>query len=66
MGSARKTRTSRLQADRFSFPAVSHEPRIRALKDDLAKDGLHPFHLPLGILLDEKNGKPIPTSICIR
>ena len=28
--------------------------------------GLHPFHLPLGILLDEKDGKPTPTSICIR
>ncbi len=22
--------------------------------------------MPLGILLDEKNGKPTPTSICIR
>ena len=32
----------------------------------LAAEGLHPFHLPLGILLDEKNGKATPTSICIR
>jgi choline dehydrogenase-like flavoprotein len=32
----------------------------------MAKGGLNPFHLPLGILLDEKNGKPTPTSICIR
>jgi choline dehydrogenase-like flavoprotein len=50
----------------FPFPAVSHEPRIQALSDKLAREGLHPFHLPLGILLDEKNGKPTPTSICIR
>jgi choline dehydrogenase-like flavoprotein len=36
------------------------------LSDSLTEDGLHPFHLPLGILLDEKDGKPTPTSICIR
>ena len=45
---------------------MSHEPRIQALHDSLAGQGLHPFHLPLGILLDEKDGKPTPTSICIR
>jgi choline dehydrogenase-like flavoprotein len=50
----------------FPFPPVSHEPRIQALSDSLTKDGLHPFHLPLGILLDERDGKPTPTSICIR
>ena len=50
----------------FPYPPVSHEPRIAALAESLAKDGLHPFHLPLGILLDEKDGKPTPTSICIR
>jgi choline dehydrogenase-like flavoprotein len=50
----------------FPHPPVSHEPRIAALSESLAKDGLHPFHLPLGILLDEKDGKPAPTSICIR
>ena len=50
----------------FPFPPVSHDPRIQALSESLAADGLHPFHLPLGILLDEKDGKPTPTSICIR
>jgi choline dehydrogenase-like flavoprotein len=50
----------------FPHPAVSHEPRIEALSDSFAKVGLRPFHLPLGILLDEKNGKPTPTSVCIR
>jgi choline dehydrogenase-like flavoprotein len=50
----------------FPYPPVSHEPAIQALSDSLAQEGLHPFHLPLGILLDEKDGKPTPTSICIR
>ena len=51
---------------RFPYPPVSHEPHIQALSENLAKDGLHPFHLPLGILLDEKDGRATPTSICIR
>ena len=37
----------------YPYPAVCHEPRIQALSDTSAADGLHPFHLPLGILLDE-------------
>ena len=50
----------------FAHPPVSHEPRIQALNDRLEKEGLHPFHLPLGILLDEKDNRPTPTSPCIR
>jgi choline dehydrogenase-like flavoprotein len=50
----------------YSYPPVSHEPKIQALHESLTDQGLHPFHLPLGILLDEKEGKPTPTSICIR
>ncbi len=50
----------------FPHPPVSHEPRVQELNDALATNGLHPFHLPLGILLDEKDGRPTPTSICIR
>ncbi len=50
----------------YPFAPVSHEPKIQALNDAFTKEGLHPFHLPLGIKLDEKNGKPTPTSICIR
>jgi choline dehydrogenase-like flavoprotein len=50
----------------FPYPAVSHEPRIQALNDTLSEHGLRPFHLPLGILLDEHNGKATPTSTCIR
>ena len=50
----------------FPYPAVSHEPPIEALAASLRHQGLKPFHLPLGILLDEKNGKPTPNSACIR
>ena len=50
----------------YPHPPVSHEPKIAELAKNLGGIGLHPFHLPLGILLDEKDGKPTPTSICIR
>jgi choline dehydrogenase-like flavoprotein len=47
----------------YPHPAVSHEPRIQQLSDDLAEAGYHPFHAPCGILLDESNP---PYSACIR
>jgi len=47
----------------YPFPAVSHEPRIQQLSDDLEKAGLHPFHAPCGVLLDEGN---MPYSKCVR
>ena len=50
----------------YPHPPVSHEPKITELSDHLRGIGLNPFHLPLGILLDEKDGKTTPTSICIR
>jgi choline dehydrogenase-like flavoprotein len=50
----------------FPYPPVSHEPKIEALSAALKKDGLNPFHLPLGILLEEKDGRATPTSTCIR
>lgn len=50
----------------FPYPPVAHEPRIQALDESLRNEGLHPFHLPLGILLDEVDGKATPTSPCIR
>ena len=33
----------------YPYPAVSHEPRIQQLSDDLAAAGLHPFHAPCGV-----------------
>ncbi|QHI97512.1 dehydrogenase [Xylophilus rhododendri] len=50
----------------FPHPAVAHESRIETLAESLRRQGAHPFHLPLGILLDEKDGQPTPTSRCIR
>ena len=47
----------------YPFPAVSHEPRIQQLSDDLAAAGLHPFHAPCGVLLSEDN---VPFSRCVR
>jgi choline dehydrogenase-like flavoprotein len=47
----------------YPWPAVSHEPRIQHLSDELAKGGYHPFHAPCGILLDEENRAK---STCIR
>ena len=34
----------------YPFPALPHEPRIQQLSDDLAAEGLHPFHAPCGVL----------------
>jgi choline dehydrogenase-like flavoprotein len=46
---------------------VQHEPRIQKLNDDLEKLGLHPSHLPIGVMLDQdENGAPTRTSRCIR
>ncbi len=47
----------------YPHPAVSHEPRILQLAEDFAAQGLHPFHVPLGIMLDESNPRK---SLCIR
>lgn len=37
----------------FPNPAVNHEPRMQELANLLTKVGLHPFHLPLGLKLNE-------------
>jgi choline dehydrogenase-like flavoprotein len=39
----------------YPYPAVSHEPRIQQLHDDFERTGHHPFHLPVGVDLDETN-----------
>jgi choline dehydrogenase-like flavoprotein len=51
----------------FPYPAVRHEPRIQRLHDDLERLGLHPSHLPIGVMLDQDEaGEPTRTSRCIR
>jgi choline dehydrogenase-like flavoprotein len=47
----------------YAYPPVSHEPRMQQLRDDFARLGLKPFHVPLGVQLDESNRH---TSKCIR
>ncbi len=47
----------------YPYPAVSHEPRIQQLHDGLAALGHRPFHVPVGVMLDEQNRRQ---SRCIR
>jgi choline dehydrogenase-like flavoprotein len=47
----------------YPHPPVSHEPRIQHLHDDFARLGLTPFHVPIGVMLDEQSRH---TSACIR
>jgi choline dehydrogenase-like flavoprotein len=47
----------------FAYPAVSHEPRIQQLSDDFAKSGHRPFHLPVGVDLNESDPE---AGRCIR
>jgi choline dehydrogenase-like flavoprotein len=47
----------------YPYPAVSHEPRIQQLHDDLVRTGHQPFHLPVGVDLDEENPQ---ASVCVR
>jgi len=39
----------------FPYPAVSHEPRIQQLADDFERSGHRPFHLPVGVDLNESD-----------
>ena len=47
----------------YPWPAVSHEPRIQHLSEDFARAGLRPFHVPVGVMLNEANPR---ASRCIR
>ena len=47
----------------YPHPPISHEPRIQQLSEDFARQGLRPFHTPLGLQIDEAN--PV-ASKCIR
>lgn len=47
----------------YRYPSVSHEPRIQELSDDLTRLGLRPFHLPVGIRIDETDAR---ASKCVR
>lgn len=50
----------------YPHPPVSHEPAIQRMHDRMVEHGYRPFPLPLGILLDEKDGRPRHDSACVR
>ena len=62
-GAAGEDPTEAWRSSPYPYPAVSHEPRIQRLHDDFAKAGLNPFHLPVGVMLDEADPERSP---CIR
>ena len=62
-GPAARTRRKAPASAPYPFPAVSHEPRIQQLADDLEAAGYRPFHAPCGIRLNEPN---MPYSACVR
>jgi choline dehydrogenase-like flavoprotein len=47
----------------YPHPAIRHEPRIQEIHEALEQKGLHPFHLPLAIKLNEVDRR---LSDCIR
>ncbi|HSC55931.1 MAG TPA: GMC family oxidoreductase [Nitrospira sp.] len=47
----------------YKYAPLRHEPRIQELHDDWMKMGFHPFHLPVGVMLDEEQKEK---SACIR
>jgi choline dehydrogenase-like flavoprotein len=54
-GQAGEDHTEPPRSGPFPHPPVSHEPRIQQLADDFERAGHHPFHLPIGIDLDESD-----------
>jgi choline dehydrogenase-like flavoprotein len=51
----------------FPKPPVRHEKRIAELADGMQREGLHPFHLPIGAWIEEdENGVTRPDSPCLR
>ena len=49
----------------YPYPAVSHEPRIQQLHDDLVKAGHRPFHLPVGASRCASVPPPAPVPMMI-
>jgi choline dehydrogenase-like flavoprotein len=47
----------------YKYPALTHEPRIQELHNDWQKCGYKPFHLPIGVMLNEEQKEK---SFCIR
>ena len=43
----------------YPFPALAHEPVIERLSNDLERQGLHPFHMPNGLDLDNDHDREL-------
>lgn len=66
-GAAGEDPTDGPRSGDYPYPAVRHEPRIQQLSDDLEALGLHPSHLPIGVMLDQdEHGEAVHGSRCIR
>jgi choline dehydrogenase-like flavoprotein len=55
--------TEPFRTEDYSYPPVSHEPRIQEIHDELVKDGHQPFYMPIAIKLNEEDRLNSP---CIR
>jgi choline dehydrogenase-like flavoprotein len=62
-GEAGEDHTEPPRSGPFPYPAVLHEPRIQQLADDFARTGHHPFHLPVGLDLNETDPE---LGACVR
>jgi choline dehydrogenase-like flavoprotein len=51
------------RSEEYPYPALSNEPRMQAIQEDLEKQGLRPFPCPLGLQLNEADRVE---SRCIR
>ncbi|HEY9663015.1 MAG TPA: GMC family oxidoreductase [Allocoleopsis sp.] len=49
--------------EEYPYPPVSHEPDMQAIADGIRNLGYYPFHLPLGLKLNEQDRTKSP---CIR
>jgi choline dehydrogenase-like flavoprotein len=66
-GSSGEDPTEGPRSSEFPYPPIQHEPRIQELHHDLEHLGLHPSHLPLGVMLDQDSaGEPVHSSTCVR
>jgi choline dehydrogenase-like flavoprotein len=52
-GQAGEDPTEPWRSGEFPHPPVSHEPRIQQLHEDFERTGHHPFHLPVGVDMNE-------------
>ncbi len=66
-GAAGEDPTEPPRAAPYAWPALAHEPRMQQLADTFTRHGLHPFHMPLGVLFEQgPDGNAKRTSPFIR